>query len=127
MTLEEKIDLLLSRGITKTRFTSLNLNAGMIAGVPLGQGKCKAVLLKANHYETYTQDRAAQGSAQDLKFYYGDKNQQTVEYLVNPNEAADNTNQRDSQLIFCEDLQDVWVRFADAEPEMLEIQITIYY
>lgn len=125
MTLEEKIDLLLSRGITRTRFASINLDAAMLSGVPLGQGKCKAVLLRANHYQTYTAS-TVQGAATGLKFYYGDKNQQTVEYLLNPNTTAGNTNQRDSQLIFCEDLQDVWVRFVDAAPETLEIQITIY-
>lgn len=125
MTLDEKLDLLLSRGITKTKFASLNLEAAMVAGVPLGQGKCKAVLLRANHYQTYTS--TVQGAATGLKFYYGDKNQQTIEYLLNPNTTAGNTNQRDSQLIFCEDLQDVYVRFVDAAPATLEIQITIYY
>ena len=126
MTLDEKIELLLLRGITKTRFASLNLTAAMVAGIPLGQGKCKAVLLRANHYQTYTAS-TVQGAASGLKFYYGDKNQQTIEYLLNPNTTAGDTNQRDSQLIFCEDLQDVYVRFTDNAPDTLEIQITIYH
>jgi hypothetical protein len=54
MDLERKIDLLLSRGITRTRFESMNLNAAMKGGVPIGDSECKAVVLSVNQCQLYS-------------------------------------------------------------------------
>lgn len=110
MNIQDKIDALLERGITRTRFSSIVIQSNEKQGQPIGQGKCKAVILKANHHKTYALDDP-QLIFFAGKFYYGDQHQQTNEYLVNTNSTATDTNTRDSELIFCKDLKDVWVFF----------------
>lgn len=111
LTLDEKLDLLLSRGLTRTRFSSVIVKSDINRGVPIGQGKCKAVILKANHFLTYETD--PQLISNSGKFYYGDQQQQTKEYLVNTNTVAGDTNTKSSEIIFCKDLKDVWVRVCE--------------
>lgn len=111
--------------ITNTRFISLELLAGMLSGIPIGQGKCKGVSLSANHFQLYTAN-TAQGAGTGLKFYYGDRYQQSKEYLINTNTTAGNTNNRDSGFIPCEDLSEIYVRFTDASPAKLQIEIEVY-
>lgn len=112
MTLEEKIQFYLDRQPRHTRWISLILNQSMVGGIPIGQGACKGVKLSANHFKLY--DTTGQFTAASAKFYYGDSEQQSKEYLINTNETATDTNQRDSGYIPCTDLSEVWVRFADA-------------
>jgi|CXWL01.1.fsa_nt_gi hypothetical protein len=103
-----ELALLLSLGITKTRFAQIEINENDKIGTPIGQGACRAVALKANHFKqalTTNQITDVQGY-----FYYGDSKQQTMEYLINVGAAA-NPNVRTSEIIICQNLQDVWVRF----------------
>lgn len=112
MKIEDQIQLYLSRQITGSRFISLILNQGMLGGIPIGQGPCKGVKLSANHFKLY--DTARQFDSTSAKFYFGDAEQQSKEYLINTNENQTNTNQRDSGFIPCTDLSQIYVRFADS-------------
>lgn len=105
---DKAIDLLLDRCITRSRFRSLVLQGGMVGGVPIGQGKCKGVILSANHFELY--ETTEQFTGNNGGFYYGDSQQQSKQYLVNTNETPTDTNARDTGIIPCEDQSEVWVR-----------------
>jgi hypothetical protein len=132
MTLEQKIDLLLANQITETAFSSVIVKSNVLQGQPIGQGACKAVILRANKFltysdapDTYNGDAGVGGRAN--KFYYGDSKQQTFEYLLNVDNANRTLgNTKDSEIIYCKDLSDVWVRQFNNENVDIEIQILIY-
>lgn len=110
--IEQKIDLLLARQITKTRFATITVPVND-KGTPLGQGKCKAVVLHLNFYVLNGSDTQQSGGAGDEAggIYYGDSNQQTCELLLSSTaQATTNINTRSSNIIFCNDLSEVWVR-----------------
>lgn len=107
--LEKKIELLLARQITKTRFATITVPVNN-KGIAIGQGKCKAVILHLNFFVLDTSD-TLQGTERAGGIYYGDQNQQTCELLQNSTNAdARGINNRSSNIIFCNDLSEVWVR-----------------
>lgn len=121
---QKNLDTLQALGITKTRVTSIPVTSSNVYGIPIGQGKCKAVVLKANHFIPNT--TTPQISNVQGYFYYGDSQQQSYEYIVNVG-AANVPNVRSSELIICNDLQDVWVRFPDIFAEdVIWIDIIVY-
>lgn len=123
MALENQLNWLIDHQITHSRFISKVLNGGMLGGVPIGEGECKGVILSANHFELYS-DNAQSNDNIAAKFYYGDSEQQSKEFLFNTNEALHDTNQRDSGFIPCTDLSQVWVRLTDnIAPVQIEIHI----
>ena len=113
MTTEQKIDLLLSRGITKTEFKIIRVAVTPEVGITLGQGGnaigCKAVILRLNQYERNSTNGTLQGVEQ---MYYGDAQSQEFELLRGV----------DSELIFCNNLQEVFVR----TPTACTVQILLY-
>jgi len=84
----------------KVEFTSIPIPAtALLQGVPLGQGKCVGVRLYLNSLVYNTQTNTA--IANNLKqIYFGDNNEQRHELLAG----------NYSHIIYCEDLQDVFVR-----------------
>lgn len=126
--IEQKIDLLLARQITKTRFATITVPVND-KGIPLGQGKCKAVVLHLNYFllndNEFTQNDG--GTAGGI--YYGDSNQQTCELLFNTTPATTlGINTRSSNIIFCNDLSEVWVRgkTTDAGTTPFQLEVIIY-
>ena len=108
--IEQKIDLLLARQITKTRFATITVPVNN-KGIQLGQGKCKAVVLHLNYYLANSINPQTVREAGGI--YYGDSNQQTVELLLKTSTAngnPPNINTRSSNIIFCNDLSEIWVR-----------------
>lgn len=124
MTLEQKIDLLLNRQITKTEFSSVTLQAATPDyGIPIGQGKCKAVILRYNQYERNSRTTLLEST----HIYYGDSNRQEFELISN--EAGNRIAPFNSEIIFCDNLEDVFVRAAsndDFNKFPLTVQILIY-
>jgi len=123
--IEQKIDLLLARQITKTRFATITVPVND-KGIPLGQGKCKAVVLHLNYY-LLNGNQNTQSMSYAGGIYYGDSNQQTCELLFNTINAASNSiNTRSSNIIFCNDLSEVWVRGkADRDSGQTEYQLEV--
>lgn len=108
--LEKKIELLLARQITKTRFATITVPVNN-KGIQLGQGKCKAVVLHLNYCVLNQATEYQNGGERGGGIYYGDQNQQTCELLFNTTSAdASGINTRSSEIIFCNDLSEVWVR-----------------
>ena len=111
---QEKIDLMESRGIVATDFATVTIPLTAVkSGMPIGIGACKAVQLYINLYELNT-DKLEEVDDNLQILYYGSANGQFRELIAG----------RISDLIFCEDLQDVYVRgngIADNN-----IQVTIY-
>ena len=84
--------------ITDTVFGSKSFEANATNdGVSLGQGKCKAVRLQLPKYDIYTSNVST-----DLVVWYGDANQQPFELLQNANNTS-------GELIFCNDLSEVFI------------------
>lgn len=109
---EKEFLLLLQRaGITKTRFAALHIPSNVNQGIPIAsQGKCKAVVLRLNAFELDTDTEITIPA-----IYYGDAQRQQYELITGIN----------SQIIFCDDLSEVWVRYAGDEE--VNGQIIIYY
>jgi hypothetical protein len=127
--IEQKIDLLLARQITKTRFATITVPVND-KGIPLGQGKCKAVVLHLNYYVLNNSDVFQNTDFNGSGIYYGDSNQQTCELLFNTtSQNAGGINTRSSNIIFCNDLSEVWVRgkISDGgEPAGYQLEVIIY-
>ncbi len=109
LTIEQKLDLLLERGIKKTRFFTIPLAVTNETGVEIGIGKCRAVILRLNKYTRNTTSGAVQAVE---TAYYGDAKSQEFELLSGI----------DSEILFCEDLSEVFVRTAEA----CNIQVLVY-
>ncbi len=109
LTTEQKLDLLLERGITKTRFFTLPVAITLATGAEIGTGKCKAVILRLNKYTRNTTTGAVQAVE---TAYYGDAKSQEFELLSGI----------DSEIIFCEDLSEVFIRTAEA----CTVQVLVY-
>ncbi len=109
MTNEQKLDLLLKRGLTKTSFRTIPVAVSQTVGKPIGLGECKAVILRLNNYTRNTTTGAVQAVE---TAYYGDEQTQEFELLRGI----------DSEIIFCEDLSEVFVRTAEA----CTIQVLVY-
>lgn len=109
---EKEFLLLLQRaGITKSRFIGFNIPSNLNQGIPLAtQGKCKAVVIRLNKFEIDTDTEIAVPA-----IYYGDAQRQQYELITGIN----------SQIIFCDDLSEVFVRYTGDEE--VNGQIIIYY
>lgn len=68
-------------------------------GIPIGQGKCKAVLLRLNN-TILNNSAGTLIPVAERNVYYGDANGQFFEL----------TNGQTSELILCEDLSEVYIR-----------------
>jgi hypothetical protein len=111
LTLEQKIDVLLDRQICHTRFASVTVAPDNQQGLPIGQGACKAVILKLNRYVFNSTD----GTEQDVEqIYFGDARSQDWEL----------ERGKSSDIIFCKDLNEVCVRVPSGE--IATVQILIY-
>jgi len=108
------MDLLL----TETRTITVTVPAsGVDKGFPIGQGRCKAVILRLNNYLYNTTTNALTPTNQGL-LYYGDSSQQRFELIRS---ASSDIN---SELIICSDLNQVWIK---GIPNVAnEIQVIIY-
>lgn len=83
-----------------------------LIGMPLGIGKCSAVVLYLNRY-VYNTTTATEIPANQRIIYYGDKESQARELIAG----------LQSDIIFCKDLSDVYIRNNGVENV---IQATIY-
>jgi hypothetical protein len=106
---QQQIQLLLERGICKTEFATIPISANNNRGVPLGQGRVKAIILRLNKYERNSVNGTAIVQTQ---VYYGDESRQEYELIQGV----------DSNIIFCTDLQEVYIR----TPADVTIQVLIY-
>lgn len=89
------LSLLERLGITKTETHSILIKANTQVGVTLGEGACKAVVLRLNNFNlNLTSVTTA------THFYWGDNQQQDNEVLRGIN----------SQIIFCTDQNQVKIR-----------------
>lgn len=113
MTTEQLLTLLLERQIYKTQFATVNIPAAANPqGLPLGQGKCIAVILYLNKLVLNTQTNT-DTAADVAQVYYGDSQGQFRELLRG----------QSSDVIFCTDLEQVYVR---GNGVANQIQVTIY-
>jgi hypothetical protein len=112
LTIEQKIDILLDRQICHTRFTSVTVPADNTQGLPIGQGACKAVILKLNRYVFNSTNGTEQGVEQ---MYIGDAQAQDWEL----------ERGRSSDIIFCKDLNEVFVRVPSGEVALVQILMYI--
>ncbi len=97
------------QGIAKTKFIAVPVAVTLTQGVPIGMGKCRAVILRLNQY---TRNDTGGGLQAVEAAYYGDDQSQEFELLRGV----------DSEIIFCTDLQEVFIRSAEA----CTVQILIY-
>lgn len=107
------LTLLLERQIIKTQFATVRIPATALkTGIPLGQGKCRGVVLHLNSLVLNTTTKVA--TADNLnQIYYGDERSQFRELIAG----------NSSDVIFCTDLQDVFVRGNGVENF---VQVLIY-
>lgn len=98
--------------IHKTSFITKDLPASMSKGMQIGDGKCKAVILRLNEY--VLNDTAGTQNAQ-RQIYYGDESNQRFELLRGKN----------SEIIFCTDLAQVYVR--NPYNTVAYVEAIIYY
>ena len=97
----------------KTTFKTVPVGSG--GGIAIGQGKCKAVRLRINALILNTVTGAGERSTL-WQVYYGDSQSQNNELVagVNPFGGANDAILYQSEwtpLIYCENLEDVFIRF----------------
>lgn len=98
MTREQKIDLLVKRGITQSHFETVRFNASSLGqGIEIGQGACLAVILRLNRY-VFNNTTGTENTIRQI--YYGDRTRQECELLRGES----------SEIIFCNDLSEVFIR-----------------
>ena len=104
---------LLANGLTQSKSINVPLRASGIGKPLLEKGACKAVVLRLNEYvrDTETQTDAPY-------FYYGDSNEQNIEVLRGIN----------SQVVFCDDLSEVFVRYPvlSGRDAQIVIRVIVY-
>lgn len=113
---EQVRTLLALAGVTKTNYITVPVLANASKGIKLGNGGCKAVVLRLNQYARNTVTDTF--GATKACFYIGDANRQEFEVLGGIN----------SQVIFCNDLSEIWVRVPAAVTALgdVNIQVMIY-
>lgn len=89
--------LLLFSLITKSEYLTIPVTQTPDQGIKIGEGKCKAVILKLNNF---TRNNTAGLAITATYFYYGDSTEQERECLRGIS----------SDLIFCTDLNQVYIR-----------------
>ena len=113
LNIEQKIDLLLARAIVNTHFATVAIPAtASQRGKPIGQGKCKAVILYLNSLVLNTTGNEGTIKEQ-AQIYYGDNRSQFRELIRG----------QVSDIIFCKDLSEVYVRCNGIENV---VQVTVY-
>lgn len=99
MMLDEQMALLMNR-ITRTKFFTVTVPAtANVQGVPIGDGKCVAVVLYLNSLVLNTQANAST-AANLAQVYYGDQQSQFRELIRG----------QQSDIIFAKDLSEIYVR-----------------
>lgn len=112
---------------TRTRFSSVVVKVDNLQGVPVGMGKCKAIKIRPNQFVINSNNLQAV-TVQD-RLYYGDSKQQTFEYpLTVGADRLAGANPFASELIYCQDLSEVYLRVpaTDGGIAELEVQIMIF-
>lgn len=109
-------------GATKTNFATISIpqtanGVNYTQGRPIGNGKCKAVMLRLN--ALFRNSTSAVYSPSTIYysagFYLGDQNRQEYEVLAGTN----------SPLIICNDLSEVWVRLSQAVLIVSELPLSL--
>lgn len=121
-----ELDTLQKLGVTRTKFLTVSANkpgANFNLGQAIGQGLCKAVKL---HVNAYTRNANTLLVATNFYIYYGDPLAQEHELTVVNNSG--NVNTRDSELIICSDLNQVWIRIppVGAYPAIVTVIAIVY-
>lgn len=118
-----KIQALLNRGITRTEFFTLAVPYTPDKGIPIGQGACKAVVLKVNALTRNDTNVFV------THMYYGDSKGQERELIGACGTAAAGDpityNFGASEVIFCTDLSQVFVRHG-LNGNILQLQVLVY-
>lgn len=83
--------------ITETEYKTVPVPQTLAQGMKIGEGKCKAVVLRLNRF---TRNNIAGVEVAATYFYYGDS--QKIERECLRGESTD--------IIFCTNLDQVWVR-----------------
>lgn len=108
---EFNFSTLSGRGITKTDTHTLPVTQTLISGIPVGQGACKAIVLRLN---SNIRNNTAAGLVTATYFYWGDAQKQENEVLRGI----------DSIVIFCKNQEEVFVR--NAFSGVINIQVVVY-
>lgn len=111
MNLEQKIDLLIASTMVKSNTFTVPVAQTIDKGIKLGEGQCKAVILRLNNFLRNSTDGTAIAASY---FYYGDAQKQERECLRSVS----------SDIIFCTDLNQVFVR--NPFPGIIYIQVLQY-
>lgn len=100
-------------GMTKTRTFYLLVPENNVQGIEIGKGACKGVIIRLNKYKNNTDDASAV-----LYVYYGDSTAQQYELEQG----------KESQLILCTDLSQIYVRTPSGlwGGETAEISVLVY-
>jgi len=117
----------------KTRFYTFVINSGndnpatLPKPLPIGEGKCVAVRLHLNLYKLYSIEE--QNGGDPFRVYYGDANEQIVElFPLLDWGGRTSINNRSSELILCENLNEVWVKaWTNNGGTYIAIQVMVYY
>lgn len=99
--------------ITRTQFETIHLPALNLSGQPIGQGKCKGVILLANFYQ---RDTVVAQPFANRTFYYGDRTRQDTQWQGFAYASI---------YVPCKDLSEVYVRAA-AVGSPVSVQVMIY-
>lgn len=93
-------------------------------GMPIGNGKCKAVILRTNLMARNKSDIKvpSNSTGATVAFYVGDQNSQEYEVMIG----------QDSPLFLCNDLSEIFIRmplgWRDIDPDNMNyaIQVIVY-
>lgn len=113
-----------NRQITRTQFATITVPfTATLNGLPIGQGKCIGVMFQLNTNEINSPDAPTPNEGLHL-VYIGDANSQYWELIPN-------TGSQPSLVVWCRDLNEVYVRngginFESGEVEDIPIQVLIY-
>lgn len=118
-------------GFSKTKFFTKPVGESPDTGIPIGVGACKAVMLKLNAFKRNDIESAV-GNTANLPYYiyFGDSNSQEMELISLTPGGITTALAGWSPLIYCENLQEVFVRYplADGDwPTIAQLQVMVYY
>lgn len=119
---------------TKTRFITVPITETLNGGIPLGSGACKAVRLRLNTFNRNVITLLNNDITVPVFIYYGDSQSQECELFAygQLQGGAQNVyiNGDWSPKIYCENLEDVFIRYAGAAansswPSSVNVQVMI--
>lgn len=114
----EKMAMIGFLGIDRTEFQTIAIPAvSLERGMPLGIGKCTAVILRLNLIQLNALSGAAGNAV--VQVYYGDRNSQLFELIRGSN----------SELIICKDLSEIYIRtsYTQTPTQQNFVQAMIYH